>query len=346
MRVLWIVGLLVLSLVGCMGGDKGGVKSGGSNAKGSSIPDWTLTPPRRDHLIYGVGSSEVFASDRDLAAKQGKSLAIAAISEQIEVTVESTSVAKRQKISSSEASTRFLRDFSQMVRSRAPEITYTQIREIDTYYDRDNSQLYLLMGLDVAAEINGLEQKRMTLDEQLERTNLQPATDSLQLWDNIRSITRWMLLVEERIGVQQRINQLDSQRNAELLPESIKQKQALWHRELARMQVAVLYKNKAGEQLAVQLSQKLTEAGLTVVEKDQAVLRVLTDINFVEQKDKGVYYQFARGRYQLFDALDRVIAESESKAKGSSGNAELAQQRAIDKLAGELSQGIYRAILE
>ncbi len=318
---------------------------GGGTREGNQPPEWVLNPPQKLGSLYGVGSAEVIASAQDLAQKQARIKAIAAITNQIEVTL-STQSSSRQSLSSGDSGENFSSQFERTIESRVPEITLTQLRKTQQYHDEKKGTLYLLLELDTVAEIRGLQQQIDRIDGELSIAELPKAANNNQLLSNIRQSARWLSMAKQRQQLQHQVNRLRPARSESPSPQWLERQQKLWRTEIGKLTVHL--ENTVGDSksLTAKLSEGLTKQGVGVTTKKGAVLTLRSNVSFSGMEDRGVHYLYAQGSYQLIDGTGRVVTEHYAKSKGSSSDYGLATQRAVDKLAAEMVENLQLTLLK
>lgn len=336
-RYRWFPPLLALfTLAGCIGG--------GAVQRVDQPPAWLLNPPQRIGSLFGVGSAAVIASAQDMAQKQARIKAVAHITNQIEVTLTSHSESL-QSSSTTAAGEDFTSRFERTIESQIPTITLTQLIDKQRYHDQANGTLYLLVELDLDAEITALQQQIDQIDGELAIAELATALNNQQLLANIRQAAQWLKQAKQRQQLQLQVNRLQTDKGSAAEPEWLRRQSNRWRAEIAKLTIRIESSGQDDAQLATQLSQALTHQGVSVIDNDQTVLTLRSSVSFSGKQEEGVYYQFARGRYQILDGEGRTLSDHSAKAKGSSTVQQLAQERAVERLAAELSLSLQQGLL-
>ncbi len=331
MKQLLSILAITLALSGC-------ASDGDSQPKDPN--GWITSPPQKQGFRYGVGSAKVIVST-DKAAKRARESALADIAQQIEVTVSGTTSSYQQESVQNEQS-ELMANYSVAIQTRIPEFKFRHFKQINSYHDQADNQVYILVELDLNKELADLKTQISRLDQTISENEL--SVDASTGFSGLQESARQLQRLAERKTLQARYNRLSSTTHPLLNAFQEEQQIRLMNR-LISTPIGIVSIRLEAKPLVEQLVALLTEKGIAVSTTDHELIFIEVDLTESSKEDKSIYYHFVDGRYRIVNEIGTILDEKSATAKGSSSTQNMAKSRAIRKLADQLASGLISAIM-
>lgn len=293
-----------------------------------TAPSWILQPPSEQGMAYGVGSMEIYA-DLASAVKRATDIARADLASQLRVTVTA-------QFSSSTTATRgagesqMQQQLNHYVRSKIPATELDNIRTVETW--QDGRFAYALVALNRHQEAANLRYQISELDTELDAlAELQPQGNKLQ---QLQPLLPALTLLAKRQDLNDKLSFINDNGRTEPLPTNIKQLEQRIYQKIDQLSVGLTLNNAAAQQVKAELLEGFLQQGLKLQTQAELVdLRFVVAVQLQQQQRQGSYYSFATAQVQIEDAQGRVLNSFSQQAKGVSGMAQQAQQKALAQLS-------------
>lgn len=322
------LGLAAGLLTGCVSGNSKPAKDVQQSARAAHMPDWVSQPPRQNGMAYGVGSMEIYG-DVAAAVKRASELARVDLVSQLKVTVSGDFSNDTTEISGSGRETQVLRTVRNYVRSQVPPVELDDVVISDTY--SDGKYAYALAELDRAQAAAHLRRDMLEVEQQItDIGNLQTSGTRLQ---QLQPLLPALKLYGKRERLAERLQLVSTSRHAEPLSADLLALQDRIYRQIDQLQVELVATDSGASEISGGVLEALTSQGLRVQEGAGADLRFDVSAALSSKAQDGNQYVFADARLIIRDGSGRVLSSFSKQAKGVSGVADVARQKAAREVA-------------
>ena len=312
----------------------------GSSQTQSGSPSWLTNTPEMPGMAYGVGSIEVYGNKTE-ALKRAGELARVDLVSQLKVTVSGDFSSDVTERSGSHRESEVQRVIRNHVRSQVPPVELDEAQVIKTHLD--DRYAYALAELDRAKAAARLRRDIADVDEQLrEVAAKQPQGNRLQQLQPLLPAMN-MFAQRERLGERLALVSLDRKRprpDADLL--------ALQERInvlIDQLQVSIELQDSGAEEIGGGIIEALTEQGMRIT-NGGADLIFEVNATLSSKEQNGSYYVFADSRVTIRDGSGRALSSFSKQAKGVSGLADVARQKAARNVAKLLGEELAIALVD
>ncbi|MCR8921418.1 LPP20 family lipoprotein [Dasania sp. GY-MA-18] len=293
-------------------------------------PDWVMTPPSNPEYVFGVGSAGInstSATASQIADEQAK----VNLAAKLRVSVSAVNNAQ-ERLQQGVVS----QSFNSEVRNTVAPTSYSGLSIIERYIDKANATVYALAALHKASALSNLQQQIAQLDQQLLAASQASAQGSTL--NRLRKALPSLKLLAQREQLnQQALDISNGQQSFALSPELI-EFQNIIYALLDTLQFRIVQNGDAI--LRDSLIKTLTDQGMRVSQQGAADIVLSYKVNWRHIHRDSQHYQLANATVSLQDEQGKTLSTFIEKAKGISSDAGLAKDKALEKLAQQLSQSL------
>lgn len=316
------IALLSLGLAGCSSTPKQ------SSTQSTQLPSWVTQPPVASGMAYGVGSMENYGNPAD-AVKRAADMATADLVSQLKVTVSSEFTSSTSYSSGTHQPSAMQENVSQYIQSKTPVAELDEIKTINTWLDERYA--YALVELDRNQAAARLRRDMADIELDLQRyAILAPQGSRLQ---QVQALLPALPLFAQRERLSERLALVSMERRNEPLPEALKALKQQIYQQIDQLTVSLELVNNDAQSLRASLIEGLTQQGLRLQNSAQADLRFIIKAELSDKRQGGSHHSFAYSQIVIEDANGRALSSFSKQAKGTSGMADVAAQKAAQQLA-------------
>lgn len=314
----------------------------------STQPEWILNPPQEQGAIYGVGSAENLGSLAE-AEVRARDMATANLMREIEVDVKAEShivISQQESTAKGYSSERSLQ---QEISTRVPEMRFTYLNAVNSFYDESHKQLYVLVRLDVASELSMAQKRARELEDKIEETSKVALDKKSRPLPRVQHSAQTLVALEERRRLHQFSKKLHPQGEGLPLSSDLK---TLERKVVDRMaETPVSISPLGGQGVDITISQVLTEQlgkrGLVVLPADSEMAGELQLKYRLKQTNlfhDDTFLVTIDGVVELQDHKGRILRSLNSSAQGASMSEDLAIRRALAKLGKRAATNVVEVL--
>ena len=314
------IGFLLLLLSACQSTDL--KKIDASNLQATPRPDWIVNLPQSAGFIYGVGSSTIYSSE-SLAIESANESARLALAKSIRVEVKGSTQVNR--ISDNGKLSVY---FGEAINNSVPEMELAGLTIVERFIEKKSSTVFVLASFNKTEAINQLHQLIDSVDGEL-------AMRDIDLSAAIGSKLSQAIAIKKLLLKRANTNkQLVNLRQQEIFISSTTQALiAKTEQVFNNISFAVLSNQSAV--LQSKLIEAITKQGLRVNNLD-ADFTLQCEVKWHDLNRERLFYSLLSASISL-TVGDTVLRTFNQKAKGTSSDQTLARNKAIDKVAEQLS---------
>ena len=307
----------------------------------NGAPEWSVNPPHRSGMAYGVGSIEVIGDAASAVRRAGELARIDLVS-QLRVTISGDFSSITTETNASGQATSVQRRVQQKVRSQVAEVTLDEV--IIKEASVANGTAYALAELDRNAAAARLRQQITEVEQQLDQyAQVQPEGDTLQ---QLRVMLPVLNLLAERQAYADKLALVAMDNKAAPLLANHRQLQQRVLDLLDTLVVKVNFSNATARSMSGELLQALTSQGLKVQQAGSYDLLFDVSAERSNRTQDNRYYAFVKARVQIQDADQRVLSSFSDTARGISGLETVAWQKASEAVAEKLQTELANTLAE
>lgn len=311
------------------------------SAAQADLPNWVTSPPNKAGMAYGVGSMEIYGNPQ-AAITRAAELARIDLVTQLRVTVSGDFSSTTTASSVNGQASSMQKTMSNYVRSQIPTVQLQEVKVLETYTDKKTA--YVLVELNRSKEAANLELDIADLDAQIKKINQQPASGSAL--NQLRPLLPALKLLAQRQELAERLSFVSMQRVSQTLPEDVSAVQTKIDTLLDQLVVVLQLKDAGAKALESSLMEGLTSQGLRIQKSNQFDLRFSVSVNLENKQQGGSHYSFANARVDVMDSQQRVLNTFTQRARGVSGMADVARQKAGEALAEQISKELAATLVD
>lgn len=318
--------------------------------KDGAMPAWVNTLPERSGYVYGVGSADNTGSASN-AAENAKERARADLIRQMQVLISSEFSSATQLEMSGGATTGFVEQVNDKVRSRIPEVELPDLRWTDSWVNPETGTHYALVELNRRAAEAKLSEQLSALDLELEEQDLPktrtPDGTPVSRIDQVRQAMPVMALFAKRDKLIAQLQFVAESDFGRFAPDEdlVELRQAL-NSLIGSLRISLSPGNSAARVLDASLAEEMTQLGLKLTTSGdaEADLRLTYSLEMSKKEVNRTHYVFARSAVQIRDSQNRIIGAFDREAKGVSGLEDRAQHLAAKQLGSILAKEVIDAL--
>lgn len=322
-----LLGPLCLGLIWLAGCSSQAVSPSAKSTSGKA-PHWVTQPPQQSGMAYGIGSMEVYGNPAD-AVKRATEVARVDLVSQLKVTVEGNFSHSITETKGTNKNTEVQQSVRNYVRSQIPTAELDEVQVADTWVTEQ--QAYVLVELDRQKAAARLRRDLADLDADLTAiAEQQPQGNRLQ---QLQPLLPALALFAERDALSERLALVSVNRRGALLPDELSALQTRIYQQIDALVVTLEFSNQAAQQLEGSLLEALTAQGLRVQSAAAADLVFNVKAKQTHKQQGGNHYAFVDTQVTIKDRQARVLNAFSKQAKGVSGMADRAKQKAAHETA-------------
>lgn len=324
-----VIGLCSLGLVAC---GPQAVKPQSDSRSSGRQPDWVTQPPQQAGMAYGVGSMEIYGNPAD-AVQRAAELAKADLIAQLKVTVSGNFSSTTTETSGNQRSSEMLRTVSNYVQSRIPTVELDEVQTSETWLD--DRYAYALAELNRNEAAARLRRDIADVEQELTAiAQLQPQGTKLQ---QLQPLLPALTLFAKRDKLAERLALISVQRRAEPLSASLRDLHNRIYQQLDQLVVTLELQDSGARAMGGNMLEALTAQGLRLQDSGSADLRFDVSAQLSDKTQGSSHYAFADTRVTIRDGQGRVLNSFSKQAKGVSGMADVARQKAAREAAAQIA---------
>ncbi len=317
-----------------------------NSPKKVSQPDWVLNTPIQAGFIYGVGSAEIFGNNKESALTRAKDVARLELIKQIKVDI-SGAVEQEIKEVTRGSETVLTRNLRSAVTSQVPTFTLRHVEQVDSYQWPDGQRVSVMVRFNVARELASLAEQVAAIDLELKEYEAKLGVHTSSSMSVLRALAPALVIVDQRAGLQARINELDpSRRSQPLLTPEIRDLVSRIYALVSKLKISVTAESGKDDSFRTNLIAQLTKRGLSISDTQKADAQIVYALRVNELQRDGAFFAITEGDVLVKDELGRVVRALQAKAKGGSSDVVEARSRSIKKLADTLGNALLEALLK
>ncbi|NOR51161.1 MAG: hypothetical protein GQ470_00940 [Gammaproteobacteria bacterium] len=315
---------------------------GSTGAVKDTKPKWILETPTFPGELHGSGSAEILSGIDD-AKVRAKESALANLLSELELTVQASTTSRESLQKSSRTGEVFLQQVDRVVQTRIPEYELRFVKIKEHFVDKPENRIYVLVRLDLDSERGYLRDELSVADNDLAKLTQEYNSLSTTSIAGLRKISAGLLAIAQRETIKLQLNRLNKSAKP-LLTEG----QQHMKRNLAQLLANVTISIEKpvvdkSRKLYAAIVERLTSQGIKLSDGTGDInIRYEIDVTSVERD--GVVFGFADGDVWLMDRNGEVILSFKARAKGSSVDPKLSQDRVLNKLARRLADEIVQSL--
>ena len=343
-RRLWMAALALgagISLLpGCVGTATKPAKDSTSQ-RSNMAPDWVSQPPQQSGMAFGIGSMEIYG-DVAAAVKRATELARVDLVSQLKVTVSGDFSSDTTEISGSGRQTEVMRTVSNYVRSQVAPVELDDIVVSDSYTDAKYA--YVLVELDRGQAAAHLKRDIQDVEQEItDIGNLQTSGSRLQ---QLQPLLPALKLFGKRERLSERLQLVSMDRHAAPMSAELRTLQDRIYSQIDQLQIELVATDAGAVEIAGGVLEALTAQGLRVRGGSGADLRFEVAATLSSKEQAGNNYVFVDSRINIIDGNGRALSSFSKQAKGVSGLADVARQKASREVAKLIGDELAVALVD
>lgn len=293
-------------------------------------PTWITQPPATTHMVYGVGQADFNNNwtDTKLAAQEAARLALA---KQLNVVLSGETIVNQ---SASDQASSFQVD--EIIRSQVPNLKLQGVTIAEEY--QKGQVAYALAQFNRTQTIMQTELDISGLDTDIMNVQLNASDTNARLKQAIKV----RKLFAERQSKNALLGMLQSSKVA--TSDALRAHIALSEEIISSIRFKLVAATAQEANLIEQLATTLTKQGFSIANQ-QADFTLSVRIDWQHMNKSDTYYSVAQSYVTLKEGAEQK-AQFNSKVKGASGFEQGAMNKAVDKLAKNLSSQLARYITQ
>lgn len=314
------------------------------------MPDWVNTLPERSGYVYGVGSADNTGSE-SAAAENAKERARADLIRQMQVQISSEFTSETQLQMKGGATTGFVEQVNDKVRSRIPEVELPGLSWSDSWVNPETKTHYTLAELNRRAAEATLSEQLSVLDLELEEKEL-PETETadgqpISQIDQVREAMPVLALFAKRDKLVDQLTFVaESDFGRFALDEDLVDLRRDLNRLISSLKITLSPGNSDARALDTSLAEEMSKLGLRLTTSGDADadLRLTYSLTMSSKEVNRTHYVFARSQVQIRDSKNRIMGAFDREAKGVSGMEDRAEHLAAKQLGSILAREVIDAL--
>lgn len=333
---------VALMLQGCMGG---GSRPDSDLSEVSKAPDWILNSPQKSGALYSVGSADIYGS-LEQAQSRAREIAMANLMQQIEVDIDAkTDIVSEQK-ESSEEGYEFSQSLRQEISTRVPRMQFSYMEPIESFEDKEKSQVYVLMRLDVNQEISAAKNKASQLKNEIHRLSDIALDENADIFSVVQSSAESLLALETYRQLHQFTMRLQPQGTGLPLSDELQRLKQRVLKRMGEVQVSISPLNGQGidHTISQMLGEQIGKRGMRIAQTGiTGEVQLRYRLKQTNRFRDDTFFVTIDGIVELQDKQGVVIRSFESSARGVSTDEVAAIRRALAKLGKKVANEVVEA---
>lgn len=313
------------------------------STKESGTPAWLNQTPTAPGHVYGLGSAQVYVDKVDAINRAGDQARVAMIQKlRVTMTGEVSQGTYSKRVGGKE--TELIQELNQQVSSKIPEVQLDDIEIAESYVDESANIAYALAHLDRNQASAKIRREMTNIEFELEAMKTVPTTGTKL--EQIQQLMPALGKFHQLDALAERLQLVSPTGNNAPLDPSLQELKARIYALIDSLVIQVEPSVQANQRIQDRLVSQLTQKGFRVDPNQSPDLRISYNAEFRDVEKNGTHYVFADGYVNILDDQGKILSALNTKVKGASGYAELAENYAVKDLADQMGEKVANTLLK